>query len=37
MYFGANGLGKTWLDKCVKSPVSDDRSTSNMVNGPKHC
>ena len=28
---------KTWLDKCLKSPVSDDPSTSNMVNVPKQC
>ena len=28
---------KTWLDKCLKSPVSEDASTSNMVNVPKHC
>ena len=27
---------KTWLDKCLKSPVSEDTSTSNMVNVPKH-
>ena len=27
---------KTWLDKCQKSPVSEDPSTSNMVNGTKH-
>ena len=27
---------KTWLDKCLKSPVSEDPSTSNMVNVPKH-
>ena len=26
---------KTWLDKCLKSPVSEDPSTSNMVNGTK--
>ena len=25
-----------WLDKCLKSPVSDDPSTSNMVNRLKH-
>ena len=25
---------KTWLDKYKKSPVSDDPSKSNMVNGP---
>ena len=23
---------KTWSDKCLKNPVSDDPSTSNMVN-----
>ena len=28
---------KTWLDKCLKSPVSEATSTSNMVNVPKHC
>ena len=28
---------KTWSDKCLKSPVLDDPSTSNMVNVPKHC
>ena len=28
---------KTWSDKCLKSPVSEDLSTSNMVNGSKHC
>ena len=28
---------KTWLDKCLKSPVQEYHSTSNMVNGPKHC
>ena len=27
---------KTWLDKCLKGPVSEDPSTSNMVNVPKH-
>ena len=26
-----------WLDKCLKSPVSENPSTSNMVNVPKHC
>ena len=36
MYFSAYGLQKTWLDKCIKSPVSEDPSTSNMVNGLKH-
>ena len=28
---------KTWLEKCLKSPVSEDPSTSNMVNMSKHC
>ena len=37
IYFGTYGLGKTWLDKCLKNPVSEDPSTSNMVNGPNHC
>ena len=27
---------KTWLDKSLKSPVSENPSTSNMVNVPKH-
>ena len=31
------GVPKTWLDLCVKSPVSKDPSKSNMVNAPKHC
>ena len=28
---------KAWLDKCLKSPTSEDYSTTNMVNVPKHC
>ena len=28
---------KTWSDKCLKRPVSEDPSTSNMVNFSKHC
>ena len=28
---------KTWSDKSLKSPVSEDPSTSNMVNMPNHC
>ena len=36
MYFGTYRLRKTWLDKCVKSVVSEDRSISGMINGPKH-
>ena len=31
------GLRKTWLDKCLKSAVSQDPLTSNMVKEPKHC
>ena len=37
MYFGTYRLRKTWLDKCLKSPVSQDPLTSNIVNEPKHC
>ena len=25
-----------WLDQCLKSPVLEDPSKSNMVNGPKY-
>ena len=25
-----------WLDQCLKSPVSEDSSKGNMVNGPKY-
>ena len=28
---------KTYSDKCLKSPVSEDALISNMVNVPKHC
>ena len=27
----------TWLDKCLKSPVSEEPGTGNMVNRLKHC
>ena len=37
MSFGSERLRKTWLDKCLKSPVSEDSPTGNMSNGPKHC
>ena len=30
-------LQKAWLDKCLKSPLSEDSSTSYIINGPKHC
>ena len=36
MYCWTYRLGKTWLDKCLKSPVLEDPLTSNMVNGRKH-
>ena len=28
---------ETWSDECLKSPVSDYPSTSNLVNLLKHC
>ena len=37
MSFGSYGLRKTWLDQCLKSPVSKRPSKSNMANAPKHC
>ena len=37
MYFGNYGLPKTWLDQCLKSPVSEYPSKKNMANVPKHC
>ena len=37
MYFRNYGLPKTRLDQCLKSPVSEDPSKSNMGNAPKHC
>ena len=37
MYFGNYGLPKTWLDQCLKSPVSKNLSKSKKVNSPKHC
>ena len=37
MFFRNYELRIRCLDKRLKSPVSDDSSTSNMVNGPKHC
>ena len=37
MSFRNYGLPKTWLDQCLKSPVSEDPTKSNMVNAPKHC
>ena len=37
MYFRNCGLRKTWLDKCLKSLVSEDQLTGNVVNRSKHC
>ena len=37
MYFRNYGHGNTWLDKSLKSLVSEDPLTSNVVNEPKHC
>ena len=37
MYLRKYELQKKFLDKCVKSRVSEDPSTSNMVNGIKQC
>ena len=37
MYYRNYGLTKTWLHQCLKSPVSEDPTKSNMVNAPKHC
>ena len=37
MYFPNYCLPKTWLDQCLKSPVSEHPSKNNMVKAPKHC
>ena len=37
MHFWTYRLQKTWLDKCLKSPVWEDSATSNVVNRPKLC
>ena len=37
MYFWTSRLRKTWLDKYLKSLVSEDRSTSNTGNTLKQC
>ena len=36
MYFRNYGLSQTWLDQCLKSPVSEYPSKSNMASVPKH-
>ena len=37
MYFWTYGLRKTWLGKCLKKPLSEETSKSDMVNGQKYC
>ena len=37
MYFRNYGLRKMSLDNCLKRPVSENPSTSNMVNVLKSC
>ena len=37
MHFGNYGFQKTLLDKCLKSRISEDPSTINMVNRMKQC
>ena len=37
MYFRNYGLPKTWLYQCLKSPVSEHPTKSDMVNASKHC
>ena len=37
MYFFTYKLRKTCVDKCLKSPITEESSTSNIVKGPKHC
>ena len=34
MYFRNYGLRNTWLDNCLKGPVSEDLSIDNMLNRP---
>ena len=36
MYFSTYGVKKKWLDKCLKSTISEDPPTIRMVNGRKH-
>ena len=37
MYFQKYRLRKTWLDKCLKSRVSEDPELENMENWSKEC
>ena len=36
MYFLNYGLQETWLEKCLKSSVSEHRLAVNMLKGRKH-
>ena len=37
MYFRNYRFRKTWLDKCLKSCISEDPSTDNIANGSRYC
>ena len=37
IYFGNYRLRNTCSDKYLKGPISQDPSTTNMLNDPKHC
>ena len=37
MYFRNYRLRNRWLDKFLKSPVTKNNLTGNLVNGSKHC
>ena len=37
MYFENYGFRTPWLDKRLKSPLSENPSKCNMENGPKYC
>ena len=37
MYFQNYRLGKAWLDNCLKSLVSENPLTGNVVKEPNHC
>ena len=36
MYFRNYRLGKTWLDKCLKSPALEQPPTVNIVKGRRY-
>ena len=37
MYFWSHGLLKTWLHECLKSDVSENPLTSNILKMPNDC